>query len=104
MNDLVKRLTVAQDVESSRPDKSVAGLKESIDRDYVHILFKQTGTELGVQLDRSACNFTEADFASGRGKIRLVGALTLNYEKVRCVADLDLSTCEGSGYLQPEVL
>jgi hypothetical protein len=103
MNDLVQRLTEVQEVEASRPDKSATGLKESIDRDYVHILFKRTGTELGVQLDRQDCNFETADFDNAKGKVRIVGALTLNYDKVRCIADIDLASCEGTGYLEPLV-
>jgi hypothetical protein len=30
-----------------------------------------------------------------------MGSLILNYDKVRCAADIDLATCEGVGYLEP---
>ena len=101
MNELVERLTKEQPVETARPEKTAKGLKECVDRDYVHIMFKNTGTEVGVQLDRSACKLDEGNFETATGSVRIVGGLNLNYDKVRCVADIDLSTCEGTGYLEP---
>ena len=84
-----------------RPEKSVKLFKEAIDRNYVHVRFTDTrgGTELGVRLDRDACDFSEADFESGTGTLHLEGGLTLDYVKVRCIADVDLNTLEGTGRL-----
>ncbi|PYP87572.1 MAG: MbtH domain-containing protein [Blastocatellia bacterium AA13] len=84
-----------------RPERTTALLKEAIDRNYVHIKFTDTkgGTELGVRLDRDSCNFGGADFESGTGTVHIEGGLTLDYVKVKCVADLDLSTLEGRGHL-----
>jgi hypothetical protein len=84
-----------------RPEKTVKLFKEEIDRGYVHIKFTKTkgGTELGVRLDRDLCNLSEADFENGRGSVHLEGGLTLDYVKVKCVADLDLATLEGTGHL-----
>jgi uncharacterized protein YbdZ (MbtH family) len=75
--------------------------KESIDRGYVHIKFTQTkgGTELGFLLDRNASDFSVADFENGKGNVHVEGSLTLDYVKVKCVADIDLSTLEGKGHL-----
>jgi len=105
MNELVHRLSEGEHpVEASlRPEKTATALKESIDRGYVHIKFTDTrgGTDLGVRLDREASNFNEADFEHQTGKVQLVGNLTLNYVKVRCIADIDLATLEGKGYLEP---
>ncbi|MFA8434929.1 MAG: hypothetical protein ACEPOZ_10480 [Marinifilaceae bacterium] len=101
LNELVARLTKEHDVECARPEKTADALKECIDRDYVHVMFKKTGTELGVQLDRRYCKFQEADFENATGKVYLVGGLTLNYDKVKCIAEVDLKTCEGKGYLEP---
>lgn len=101
MNDLVERLTKPQPVETALPNKTAKALKECIDRDYVHVKFKMTGTELGVQLDRRDCRFNEGDFENAKGQVHIVGGLILNYDKVRCIADIDLATCEGTGYLQP---
>jgi uncharacterized protein YbdZ (MbtH family) len=84
-----------------RSDRTVKRFKEAIDRNYVHIKFTATkgGTELGVRLNRDACDFSEADFESGRGTVHVVGGLTLDYVKVECIADIDLTTLEGKGHL-----
>jgi hypothetical protein len=100
LNDLVERLTKEHDVECTRPEKTAEALKECIERDYVHVMFKTTGTELGVQLYRPECKL-DADYENSKGNVHLVGGLTLNYDKVKCIADIDLSTCNGKGYLMP---
>jgi uncharacterized protein YbdZ (MbtH family) len=84
-----------------RPERTVKLFKEAIDRDYIHIRFTQTkgGTELGFHLDRGSSDFSTADFENGRGTVHVEGNLTLNYEKVKCVADIDLSTLEGKGHM-----
>ncbi len=101
LNELVVRLTKEQEVECARPEKTAEALKECIDRDYVHVMFKKTGTEIGIQLDRRFCKFENADFKNAKGTVHLVGGLTLNYDKVKCIADIDLKTCEGVGCLEP---
>jgi hypothetical protein len=35
------------------------------------------------------------------GRVHLEGELTLDYVKVRCIADIDLQTFKGEGYLIP---
>lgn len=81
-------------------------LSKVIDRAYVHIKFTNTkgGTDLGVKLDREASNLNSADFERKAGKVQLVGDLTLNHVKVRCIADIDLETLEGEGYLDISIL
>lgn len=105
MNELVQRLAQGNHpVQASlRPNKTAQALKESIDRGYIHIKFTNTkgGTELGIRLDSEASNLQEADFENQTRKVNLVGNLTLNYEKVRCIADLDLQTLAGQGHLEP---
>jgi uncharacterized protein YbdZ (MbtH family) len=104
-NDLVDRLSTGDHpVEVSlRPDKTVQRLKEQIERGFVHIKFTNTqgGTELGVRLDPEQSDYSQADFVQHTGTIRLVGGLTLNYVKVRCVAHIDLTTLTGQGHLEP---
>jgi len=51
-------------------------------------------------LDREACVFSQADFDHGHGTVHVEGNLTLDYVKVRCVADIDLATLEGQGHLE----
>src|SRR4030095_1104141 len=84
-----------------RPEKTVKLFEEAIARDYVHIKFTNTegGSELGVRLDRDSCDFSKADFENGSGTVHIEGGLTLDYVRVKCVADLDLSNLEGPGHL-----
>lgn len=102
---LVQRLSKGEHpVEASlRPKRTVQALKECIDRGYVHIKFTNTkgGTELGVRLDKAATDLSKADFEKETGSLHLVGGLTLDYVKVRCVADIDLDTLDGKGHLVP---
>jgi hypothetical protein len=105
MNELVQRLSQGNHpVEASlRPEKTLAAFKQSIDRGYVHIKFTNTkgGTELGVKLDLQDSILNQADFEHQIGNVHLVGSLTLNYIKVRAIADINLETLSGSGYLEP---
>ena len=84
-----------------RPEPTVKLFKEAIDRNYVHIKFTQTrgGTELGVRLDRDRCDFSKCDFELGTGAAHVEGDLTLDYVRVRCIADIDLATLKGNGRL-----
>jgi hypothetical protein len=104
MNELVQRLSEGNHfVEVSlRPSKTTAAFKECLERNYVHLKFTSTkgGTELGVKLDPEASNLKGADFENQTGKVHLEGDLTLNYVKVRCIADIDLKTLEGKGHLE----
>jgi len=83
-----------------RPEPTLARLKECIERGYVHLKFVDTrgGTELGIRLDMQASSL-DADFEKGIGHIKLVGSLILDYVKVNCVADIDISSFTGTGHL-----
>ncbi len=104
-DDLVKYLSEGEHpVEASlRPEKNVQALKECIDRGYVHVKFTNTrgGTELGVRLDNNVTNLSKADFDNNTGAVHLVGGLTLNYVKVRCITYIHLETLTGKGHLEP---
>lgn len=105
MDELVEMLTTGtHPVIASRVDGSAERLQESIARGYVLIKFTDTrgGTELGVRLDNAGTHLDKANFAQATGIAHLEGTLTLNYVKVRCIADIDLATMAGSGYLQKE--
>lgn len=84
-----------------RPEKTVKLFKEAIDRNYLHVKFIDTkgGTELGVRLDKDTCDFSQADFENGSGTVHVEGGLTLDYVDVRCIADIDLASLQGSGRL-----
>ena len=102
MDELVQRLSEGDHpVIASRAD-SADELKKSIDRGYVLIKFTDTrgGTELGVRLDDAATDLATADFEQGTGTVHLAGNLTLNYVKVRCIADIDIASRQGKGHLE----
>jgi len=105
MDELVQKLSQGEHpVEASlRPEKTSKALKERIDMGYVHIRFTETrgGTELGVRLEPADLNLSQADFENQTGTVHLEGGLTLNYVKVRCIADIDLATLTGKGHLVP---
>ena len=84
-----------------RPEKTVKLFEEALERGYVHVKFTKTrgGTELGFRLDRDACDFSQANFENGTGRVHVEGRLTLDYVEVKCIADIDLSALEGHGHL-----
>jgi hypothetical protein len=104
MSSLVNYLCKANHpVEASlRPEQSAKYLKDCIDRNFVHVKFTDTrgGTELGFQLDRKKSDVTCGDFEVPKGVVTLVGDLTLDYVRVRCVAEIDLKTLTGVGHLE----
>lgn len=89
-------------VVSLRPEPTVKGLKAAIDDGYVRLKFTDTkgGTELGIHLDKEATDLGKANFDDGAGKARIIGNLTLDYTRVRCVAEVDLATLDGTGRLE----
>ncbi|MBE9178526.1 MbtH domain protein [Oculatella sp. LEGE 06141] len=105
MNELVQRLSQGNhpvEVEL-RPQKTVSAFKACLERGNVHVRFTQTqgGTELGVRLDHHACDWSQINGDRPVGSVHLVGELTLNYVRVRCIADIDLETLAGTGHLEP---
>jgi hypothetical protein len=104
MNELVQKLTTSSHpVEVVlRPDRTSFALKQRIEEfGFVQIKFTDTkgGTELGVKLDKEACDVSAANFEQATGKIRLSGRLILDYVPVRCEAEIDLNTLGGTGRL-----
>ncbi len=103
MNELVARLAQGKHpVTVGGPKPSVAELKKRIEEiGYVFIKFTDTrgGTDLGVRVDKAATTLQHADFNRATGVVHVEGTLTLNYVPVRCVADIDLATLNGTGHL-----
>lgn len=101
MTDLVKRLSHGRHPILAARAKSPEDLKASIERGFVLLKFTDTqgGTEVGVELDKARCVLDDADFAGGRGRIRLVGQLMLDYDQVELSAEIDLATLQGEGNL-----
>ena len=104
MSELVQKLSQGEHpVEVSlRPKKTIEGLKECIERGYLHVKFTATkgGTELGVRLNNDLTNLSEAGFDNQTGSAQFVGGLTLDYVKGHCIRKIDLSTLTGSGHLE----
>src|SRR5436190_374122 len=103
MNDLVQRLSQGtHPVMVGGPQPSLTELKKRLEEmGYVFIKFTETRgcTDLGVRVDKAVTDMSRANFEQGTGIVHVVGNLTLNYVKVRCVADIDLATLQGTGRL-----
>ncbi len=104
MDTLPYRLSQGDHKVSYRPrrDDASTELKEAIDRQYVHVLFTETrgGTELGFPLDEKRSDLSNADWERGQGSVHLEGELKLDGVPVRCIADIDLGTIDGTGRLE----
>jgi hypothetical protein len=102
---LVERLSTGDHdvVAVTRPAHSKSGLIEAIERGFVQIEFINTqgGTVLGfpIDLDESDISAIPNDEQDG-GDIKLTGILTLNFQKVRCIANINLQSLKGSGRLE----
>ena len=101
MNELVKRLADGLHPIVAERSASARELQEQIERGFVLLKFPNTrgGTELRSQLAMEQTKLDGADFEAGTGNVRLVGNLTLNYDKVQLVADIDLASLKGTGHL-----
>ncbi len=103
MNDLIEHLSKGHySVIVGGPKPSLAEFRKRVeDMGYVFIKFTGTrgGTDLGVRVDKSATDLSRAHFDQARGVAHVEGTLTLNYINVRCIADIDLETLNGTGHL-----
>lgn len=104
MNDLVFRLATGKHpVEFEKQAQSIEEINNRlVELKYVFIKFTDTrgGTELGINVDEQHTCLKDADFIKGTGHIHIEGTCILNYHTVRCIADVDLATRKGSGYLE----
>jgi hypothetical protein len=105
MNELTERLTVEQPIIMGGADPTVEELRERTgEMGYLLVKFTETrgGTELGFPLDRDATDLSGANFDEGTGTVHAEGHLILNDDPVRCIADIDLVTLKGTGWLKVE--
>jgi hypothetical protein len=103
INELVQRLSEGKhEVVIGHRDEPYEEIKQRIEDGYIHIKFTQTkgGTELGINVDLNSTNVKELDFNKGEGLLHIEGTTNLNYNAVRCIADIDLATRKGEGCLQ----
>ena len=82
-------------------DNTLEEFKAAIDREYVHVKFTETrgGTELGFRLDPDHTDLSKGDFDNGSGNVKVAGKLNLDGVDVRCEAEIDLSSLDGTGHL-----
>ena len=55
---------------------------------------------MGVRLDDAGAEWAQNELDTGNKIVHLEGRLTLNYVKVRCIADIDSETLTGQGRLE----
>ncbi len=103
MDSLVENLATRQPVEFESRTRTLEELKERLlDMKFAFVAFPETkgGTEIGINIDIDLSDVKDADFNNGSGHISLIGTCELNYQKVRCIAEIDLSTKKGMGFLE----
>ena len=103
INELVKRLSEGKhEVVIGHRDEPYEEIKERIEDGYIHIKFTKTrgGTELGINVDLNSTNVKDLDFTKGEGLLHIEGTTNLNYNGVRLIADVDLASRKGEGYLE----
>ena len=102
--DLVERLCAGSHKVRVvvRPEHSATAFKEALERGFVQIEFTQTqgGTVLGFSVDTQQSDLSKMVDNKQSGEIVIVGTLTLNFQKVRCVATIDLQDLTGEGKLE----
>lgn len=103
MDELVQRLSEGvHAVAVGGPNPSLEEFRRRIEEiGYVFIKFTATrgGTDLGVRVDKNGTDLGQASFEQRTGTVHVEGTLTLNYIKVRCIADISLETLSGTGHL-----
>ncbi|QBD76631.1 MbtH domain protein [Ktedonosporobacter rubrisoli] len=104
MEELVARLALGEHpVTVGGPIPSLAEFQKRVTgMEYVFIKFTDTrgGTDLDVCIDKETTDLSRANFAQMHGIAHVEGTLILDYIPVRCVADIDLATLNGSGHLE----
>jgi hypothetical protein len=104
VNELVRRLSIDKHpVVFEKQSNEMQEVKHRLtELKFVFVKFTNTrgGTELGINVEDNFTCLDSANFEEGTGNIRIAGWCILNYHKVRCVADIDLATREGMGYLE----
>ncbi len=102
-SDLVERLSAGVfTVKACVTPETAEDFNRMLNSGYLYLQFTHPGgeTRLRVKLDTSRCDLSEADFKSGVGNAHLEGELTLNFVKVRCIADIGIDTRTGEGRLE----
>jgi len=85
-----------------RPENSIDAFREALERGFVQIEFTETqgGTVIGFPVEIEQSDLAKVSNGNRNGQLAIEGALTLNFQKVRCVASIDLSNLAGEGRLE----
>jgi hypothetical protein len=85
-----------------RPENSFEAFKEALERGFVQIEFTETrgGTVLGFPVEIEQNELSKVRVNSRDEKLMIAGTLTLNFQKVRCTALIDLNNLAGEGKLE----
>ena len=103
MDKLIKKLLIGKHTVLFEPQTaSLCEVQERLKQGFVFIKFIETegGTELGVKLDNPLTSLEGADFKTGKGILKIMGTCELNFQKIRCIAEINLTTRQGKGYLE----
>jgi len=95
---IVEKLSKGEHAVTLTRYKDTADLKQAIDRGTVLVKFTGTqgGTEIGISLDEKS---KAVDLSAA--KIDLCGSLTLDYQPVNCIVNVEVETRTGFGHLEP---
>lgn len=103
MKDVISRLSAGtHPVRIGGSTRTTEQLRERLlDVAHVLVLFTGTrgGTDLSFPVDAEGTDLSNVDFELARGVAHIEGTLTLDHVRVRCVADIDVASLEGSGRL-----
>ncbi len=82
--------------------KTPENVKEALIRNHIHITFTDTQgeTTLSLPLDPQSTHFDLTKFDQPQKKLILAGNLILDFVKVRCTAEIDPVSLEGTGSLE----
>jgi hypothetical protein len=102
-SELVTRLSTGKhEVVIGHRGEQYEEIQRRIENGHIHIKFTQTrgGTDLGINVDLEKTNVQDIDFTKGEGQLHIEGTTNLDYNPVRLIADIDLSSRAGEGHLE----
>ena len=103
MDKLVAKLSTGKHFVIFEPrTEELSEIKERLNQGFVFIKFTETrgGAEVGINIDTQLTHLEEANFETGKGTLQIAGTCELNFQKVRCITDIDLATRQGVGYFE----
>jgi hypothetical protein len=103
MDEIVQTLSQGDHkVVVGGPQPSVRDFRTQLENKFVTLKFGEPsgGVEVGVSVDEAATAFEQVDWDASTGNVHVEGAVMLNGEQARCVADIALNTLNGTGHLE----